>query len=198
MELSALTSGALLPAIVVAAIAIAAFLYIRSLSTIPMPPPGGHGANGGMPGGGGHAARAPPPPPPRYPGVVTESELADATGAPGANLYVAVASPFAVPPGGTREVTVFDMAAGGGSDFYGPDGPYAVFAAVDATRGLAKSSMDAADVLVGGVDGLTDAEMDTLTGWYTKYQSKYPVVGRLVGDDYRPPAEGSAEDKKDA
>lgn len=196
MDLPIAVSGALLPALLVALAAVGVALYLRSLASVPAA--GGHtGTPAGaaaMPGAGS---------PPRYAGVVTASELAAATGGPGANLYVGVTCPFNPPAdGGPREVTVFDMGAGGGADFYGPAGPYAVFAGVDASRGLAKSSMDAADVAVGGVDGLSASEMDTLIGWYTKYQAKYPVAGRLVGDDYRPPEEGeaapSAEDKKDA
>ncbi|GAB0497094.1 hypothetical protein MMPV_008417 [Pyropia vietnamensis] len=194
MDLSAVVSSALFPALLVALAIVGVALYLRSLASVPGAGTHGSAAGSIMPGAG---------PAPRYPGVVTASELAAAKGGPGANLYVAVTCPFDPPAdGGTREVTVFDMGAGGGADFYGPAGPYAVFAGVDASRGLAKSSMDAADVAVGGVDGLSASEMDTLTGWYTKYQSKYPVAGRLVGDDYRPPEEeggaSSTADKKNA
>ncbi|CDF37981.1 unnamed protein product [Chondrus crispus] len=98
-------------------------------------------------------------------GVVTESQLKDATGEDDKPLYIAVKDPFG------SSVTVFDVS--GGSDFYGPGGPYHVFAGKNATHGLAKSSTDAAKVY-GDLDKLTESEKDTHMQWYQKYESKYP------------------------
>lgn len=126
-------------------------------------------------------------------GVVTESQLKDATGEDDKPLYIAVKDPFG------SSVTVFDVS--GGSDFYGPGGPYHVFAGKNATHGLAKSSTDAAKVY-GDLDKLTESEKDTHMQWYQKYESKYPVVGNLVGDDSKPDEDIAStittESKKDA
>lgn len=126
-------------------------------------------------------------------GVVTESQLKEATGEDGKPVYIAVKDPF------SSSVTVFDMS--GGSDFYGPGGPYHVFAGKNATHGLAKSSVDAAKVY-GDLDKLTESEKDTHMQWYQKYQSKYPVVGNLVADDSKADEDVAStittESKKDA
>lgn len=104
---------------------------------------------------------------------VTESELRQATGGEGRALYVAVKDPF------SDDVTVFDVSTG--SDFYGPGGPYHVFAGKNATYGLATSSTDP-DKTTGDLSLLTGAEQDTHMQWYAKYSSKYPIVGKLVPD----------------
>lgn len=104
---------------------------------------------------------------------VRASELSVANGEDGCPIYIAVADPF------SSQVTVFDMALG--RDFYGPGGPYHVFAGRNATYGLAKSSVDPKDV-EGDITTLTATERDTHAQWYAKYDSKYAKVGYLVGD----------------
>jgi membrane-associated progesterone receptor component len=75
---------------------------------------------------------------------------------------------------------VYDVTAG--KDFYGPGGPYAVFAGSDATVALAKMKVDEAHVNVPNPSaGLTLSEKDILNDWVTKFEQKYKVVGRLVG-----------------
>jgi len=96
----------------------------------------------------------------------TLEELRAFNGENGAAIYICVKG------------VVFDMSSG--RDFYGPGGAYAVFAGHDATRALAKMSVDAAVVNDRNTADLTADELDALNGWFTKFQSKYPVVGQLV------------------
>lgn len=62
---------------------------------------------------------------------------------------------------------------------YGPDGGYSGFAGKDASRALAKMSMDPTDA-VGDLTGLSQSELDSLAEWEVQYQFKYDVVGKLV------------------
>lgn len=121
--------------------------------------------------------------------LVTFSELREAKGEEGKALFIAVKDPF-----GT-DITVFDVSSG--KDFYGPGGPYHMFAGQNATYGLAKSSTDPSQVN-GNLSTLSMSEKDTHAGWYSKYMSKYPVVGKLVPDDYVPPPEEPAADTADS
>ncbi|CAI9105923.1 OLC1v1004956C1 [Oldenlandia corymbosa var. corymbosa] len=63
--------------------------------------------------------------------------------------------------------------------FYGPGGPYALFAGRDASRALALMSFDPKD-LTGNIDGLSDAELEVLQDWEYKFREKYVQVGQLV------------------
>ncbi|EFJ04266.1 hypothetical protein SELMODRAFT_228191 [Selaginella moellendorffii] len=65
------------------------------------------------------------------------------------------------------------------TNFYGPGGPYAVFAGKDASRGLAKMSTKP-DEVSGPLDDLSEKEMTTLLDWEKKFSDKYPVVGGIV------------------
>uniref|UniRef100_A0A1D1YLY0 Membrane steroid-binding protein 2 n=1 Tax=Anthurium amnicola TaxID=1678845 RepID=A0A1D1YLY0_9ARAE len=65
--------------------------------------------------------------------------------------------------------------------FYGPGGPYALFAGRDASRALALMSFDPND-LTGDVEGLSTAELDVLQDWEYKFMEKYVKVGQLVTD----------------
>ncbi len=105
--------------------------------------------------------------------AVHRSELAAATGENGGALYIAVKDPYA------SRITVFDVSSG--ASFYGPGGPYHLFAGKDATHGLAKSSTKE-DMVTGDISNLTQMEKDTHMQWYAKYTSKYPQVGWLVED----------------
>ena len=70
---------------------------------------------------------------------------------------------------------VFDVTTGAG--FYGPGGPYGVFAGKDASRGLARMEIEyhGADI-----SDLTGSQQTTLQEWHDKFESKYPLVGRIV------------------
>ncbi|KAJ7958469.1 membrane steroid-binding protein 2-like [Quillaja saponaria] len=72
---------------------------------------------------------------------------------------------------------VFDVTTG--QSFYGPGGPYALFAGKDASRALAKMSKNDEDI-TPSLDGLSEKEIGVLTDWEKKFEAKYPVVGRVV------------------
>lgn len=72
---------------------------------------------------------------------------------------------------------VFDVTTG--KSFYGPGGPYAMFAGKDASRALAKMSKNDEDVLPS-LDGLSEKEIGVLNDWEKKFEAKYPVVGRVA------------------
>ena len=62
--------------------------------------------------------------------------------------------------------------------FYGPGGPYALFAGKDASRALAKMSFEEKD-LNGDLTGLGAFELDALQDWEYKFMSKYVKVGSI-------------------
>uniref|UniRef100_A0A7S2V6T0 Cytochrome b5 heme-binding domain-containing protein n=1 Tax=Fibrocapsa japonica TaxID=94617 RepID=A0A7S2V6T0_9STRA len=75
--------------------------------------------------------------------------------------------------------TVFDMSFGG-NDFYGPGRGYHVMAGRDASRALAKMSLDVKDVESPNTLDLTESEKDVLENWYKKFCGKYPICGKLI------------------
>ncbi|KAG8390307.1 hypothetical protein BUALT_Bualt01G0070000 [Buddleja alternifolia] len=62
--------------------------------------------------------------------------------------------------------------------FYGPGGPYALFAGKDASRALAKMSFEDKD-LTGDITGLGGFELEALQDWEYKFMSKYVKVGTI-------------------
>ncbi|CAG7869741.1 unnamed protein product [Brassica rapa] len=66
--------------------------------------------------------------------------------------------------------------------FYGPGGPYALFAGKDASRALAKMSFEESD-LTGDISGLGPFELDALQDWEYKFMSKYVKVGTIQKND---------------
>ncbi|KAL6131999.1 hypothetical protein ACLB2K_070371 [Fragaria x ananassa] len=62
--------------------------------------------------------------------------------------------------------------------FYGPGGPYALFAGKDASRALAKMSFEDKD-LTGDTTGLGPFELEALQDWEYKFMSKYVKVGTI-------------------
>lgn len=94
------------------------------------------------------------------------SELASFDGSdPGRPLLIAVRG------------EVYDV--GRGRSFYGPGGPYGMFAGKDCTRALAKLSFDPED-FTSNVDGLSQEELDKLEEWIEMFRDKYRRVGRLL------------------
>jgi len=65
---------------------------------------------------------------------------------------------------------VYDVTAG--ASFYGPGGPYHMFAGRDASRALAKLSFEEADLANPRVDDLSAHEKDQLNDWITKFEMK--------------------------
>jgi len=62
--------------------------------------------------------------------------------------------------------------------FYGPGGPYALFAGKDASKALAKMSFDEKD-LTGDISGLGPFELEALQDWEYKFMAKYVKVGTV-------------------
>ncbi|MGD8823466.1 MAG: cytochrome b5-like heme/steroid binding domain-containing protein [Myxococcales bacterium] len=73
---------------------------------------------------------------------------------------------------------VYDVTRG--RDFYGPGGPYEMFAGKDCTRALAKVSFDPPD-FTGDVEGLDREELAKLEEWIELFEGKYRRVGTLIG-----------------
>ncbi|XKL61790.1 hypothetical protein PGB90_001623 [Kerria lacca] len=74
---------------------------------------------------------------------------------------------------------VFDVTKG--KSFYGPKGPYAVFAGRDASRGLATFSLE--NLESDQYDDLSDLqphEMASVLEWELQFKEKYDCVGRLL------------------
>ncbi|KAK9817230.1 hypothetical protein WJX72_011430 [[Myrmecia] bisecta] len=92
-------------------------------------------------------------------------------------------------PEGTIYISVkgviYDVTSG--SDFYGPGSGYHIFAGKEASRALALMSLKQEDC-TGNLEGLTEAQLETLASWEAKFALKYQVVGRLLQVD----AEGRA------
>ncbi|KAG2329592.1 hypothetical protein Bca52824_000772 [Brassica carinata] len=76
--------------------------------------------------------------------------------------------------------------------FYGPGGPYALFAGKDASRALAKMSFEESD-LTGDISGLGPFELDALQDWEYKFMSKYVKVGTIQKSDVEGKESADAE-----
>ena len=127
-----------------------------------------------------------PLPPPVQLGEVTEEELKQYDGSdPNKPLLMAI-------KGQIYDVSQSRM-------FYGPGGPYALFAGKDASRALAKMSFEDKD-LTGDTSGLGPFELDALQDWEYKFMSKYVKVGTIKkaetaeGSSAPQPAEASDKD----
>ncbi|PUZ76764.1 hypothetical protein GQ55_1G316500 [Panicum hallii var. hallii] len=106
-----------------------------------------------------------PLPPPVQLGLVTEEELRAYDGSdPKKPLLMAI-------KGQIYDVTQSRM-------FYGPGGPYALFAGRDASRALAKTSFEPSD-LTSDISGLGPFEAEALQKWEYKFKSKYVTVGTI-------------------
>ena len=62
---------------------------------------------------------------------------------------------------------------------YGPGASYHVFTGGDASYGLGTSSLDK-EAALKSISDLSASEKDTLYEWKRVYDSKYPLVGKLV------------------
>ncbi|XP_055226949.1 neudesin isoform X2 [Gorilla gorilla gorilla] len=92
---------------------------------------------------------------------------------------------------------VFDVTSG--KEFYGRGAPYNALTGKDSTRGVAKMSLDPAD-LTHDTTGLTAKELEALDEVFTKvYKAKYPIVGytarRILNEDGSPNLDFKPEDQ---
>ncbi|XP_059451639.1 membrane steroid-binding protein 2-like [Corylus avellana] len=119
-----------------------------------------------------------PLPPPVQVGEVTEEELKQYDGSdPQKPLLMAIKG------------QIYDVSQS--RVFYGPGGPYALFAGKDASRALAKMSFEEKD-LTGDVSGLGPFELEALQDWEYKFMSKYVKVGTV-----RQPGEAAESTDRD-
>jgi len=106
-----------------------------------------------------------PLPPPQQLGEITAEELRAYDGTdPNKPLLMAI------------KAQIYDVSRS--RAFYGPGGPYALFAGKDASRALAKMSFEEKD-LTGDIEGLSPYEAEALTDWEYKFMSKYQKVGTV-------------------
>ncbi|KAI5805939.1 cytochrome b5-like heme/steroid binding domain-containing protein [Geopyxis carbonaria] len=97
---------------------------------------------------------------------ITVDQLAKCDGSdPSKPVYVAIKG------------TVFDVS---GNKSYVPGGSYHIFAGKDASRALAKSSVQAEDAVAQWSD-LSDKEKGVLADWYTFFSKRYNIVGKVPG-----------------
>ncbi|KAJ4774422.1 hypothetical protein LUZ62_058679 [Rhynchospora pubera] len=146
------------PAAFFTAIAVAAAIYhlVASFLAPPPPPPRNRDF---VP------EESEPLPPPVQLGEISEEELKAYDGSdPKKPLLMAI-------KGQIYDVTQSRM-------FYGPGGPYALFAGRDASRALAKMSFEPQD-LTSDISGLGPFELDALQDWEYKFMSKYVKVGSI-------------------
>lgn len=97
--------------------------------------------------------------------AITPSELSLCDGVKSNKIYVAIKG------------TVFDCSRNSAS--YGPGKGYHVFAGKDASRALAKSSLDPTDAVPQWED-LSEKEKRVLDDWFRFFSLRYNIVGRIM------------------
>lgn len=73
--------------------------------------------------------------------------------------------------------TIFDVTRNKAA--YGPGETYHIFVGRDASRALAKSSLEEKDAKPEYED-LPESELNTLNDWYKFFSLRYNIVGKLV------------------
>nr|XP_056709567.1 neudesin [Euleptes europaea] len=118
--------------------------------------------------------------------LFTEPELARYDGQEeGLPIYIAIKG------------VVFDVTSR--KEFYGKGAPYNTLVGKDSTRGIAKMSLDPAD-LTHDTTGLTTEELQSLDETFNNvYKAKYPIVGytaqRILNEDGSPNPNFKPEDQ---
>eukprot|EP01126_Amoeba_proteus_P035726 TRINITY_DN3605_c0_g4_i3.p1 TRINITY_DN3605_c0_g4~~TRINITY_DN3605_c0_g4_i3.p1 ORF type:complete len:163 (-),score=29.03 TRINITY_DN3605_c0_g4_i3:258-746(-) len=113
-----------------------------------------------------------PPPPVRVPPKPRDwntAELLKYTGINGTPIYLSLKG------------KVYDVSSK--PNFYGPGGPYGVFAGHDSSRCLATMSTSPED-LDKPLGDLNADQLETLDGWADKFELNYPFLGTLVDSPY--------------
>lgn len=135
--------------------------------------------------------------------VSPEAEAAAAAAAAAAERRSALPEPeIPLEPVDIGEVTIEELRAYDGSDpkkpllmaikgniydvsksrmFYGPGGPYSLFAGRESSRALALMSFDPND-LNGNLEGLSAPELEVLQDWEEKFMEKYLKVGQILSE----------------
>ena len=108
--------------------------------------------------------------------ILTREQLAQHTGSEPVPEGYAIAPIYVGADG-----LVFDVSFGGGM-FYGPNGAYEKFAGRDASRALARMSLDEADLESTSLDDCTEKQIQTMKDWAKTFRERkgYPIVGRLA------------------
>ncbi|KAG0730057.1 Membrane-associated progesterone receptor component 2 [Chionoecetes opilio] len=90
---------------------------------------------------------------------------------------------------------IFDVTRG--KKNYGPGGPYAAFAARDATRALATFSVNNVKEEYDDLSDLSSMEMDSVREWEMQFTEKYDYIGKLLKPGEQPAEYSDEEEAKD-
>ena len=79
---------------------------------------------------------------------------------------------------------VYDMTKG--KSFYGPGGPYSVFAGRDASRALATFEVHSVSEEYDDLSDLKQSELNEVKEWDLQFSEKYTLVGKLLKPGEQP------------
>lgn len=82
-----------------------------------------------------------------------------------------------------------------GAQWYAPGAPYAAFGGRDASRNLAKFTLDAAKDEYDDLSDLNTTEMNSVREWEEQFKEKYDYVGKLLKPGEAPTNYSDEEDE---